>query len=112
MTRVLPLVAALAALAFAVWQAPTGLFTPWSVTSLPTGRQLALSEVRWIRLEVPTSSTLTATLQAWQLDAPTLTFRTACDGENLDLDEVRGVTGAIWVAAGDPRPVIGPGCGD
>jgi hypothetical protein len=110
MNRVLPWGLALAALALGVWQAPPGLFTPWSLSTLPAGERLSSVEVRWIQLEVPAESTLTAALQAWRLDAPALTFRTRCDGENLALDDVRGVTGTVWVAAGEPAPVIGPGC--
>jgi len=110
MRRVFPWLVVVAALVFGALRAPPGLFTPWSISTLPPGERLSSVEVRWIQLQVPADSTLTETLQAWRLDAPALSFRTRCDGENLQLDDVRGVTGTVWVAAGDPPPAIGPGC--
>ncbi len=110
MKRLVPLFAVVVALGFGAWQAPAGLFSPYDPGALPTGERLDTVEVRWIQLQVPPGQGMTETLQAWRLDAPTLTFRTRCDGDNLTLEEVRGVTGTIWVAAGEPVPLIGPGC--
>ncbi len=110
MSRFLPWALVVAALTFGASRAPTGLFTPWSLASLPPGESLSSVEVRWIQLQVPEGTPLTATLQAWRLDAPALTFRTRCDGENLSLEDVRGATGTVWVAAGEPAPLVGPDC--
>jgi len=40
-SRVLPWVLAVAALGFGVWKAPPGLFTAWSLTTVPTGERLS-----------------------------------------------------------------------